>query len=221
MIVLNLHGLGDPHSGVDDDERPYWLGVEHFTKLVDRITSRSDRTQFSFTFDDGNKSDLIGASVLAERGFSARFFVLAGRLSQPKYLSREDLIALKDMGMTIGLHGRDHVDWRKLDDKALEDETVTARAEIEDALGQAVDEVAIPFGAYDRRVMNWLKDRRFTRIHTSDGGPLRDRAAKIWPRNTLRADMKEERLDVLLSGRWTLAQRARQAGGQLYRRHIA
>lgn len=211
MIVLNFHGIGDPHQDVVADEVPYWLSRSAFADLVARIAGRPDRANFIFTFDDGNSSDLYAAELLAKQGFDARFFILTGRFGNDEYLSQGDVRSLREMGMTIGLHGRDHVDWRKLDEAGLTAETVHARAELAEALGDEVREVAIPFGTYDRRVMGWLKAQGFDHIHTSDPGKIRSVDARVWNRNTLRCDMDEARIEAILDGRQTLAKTVRRA----------
>ncbi|QIG54014.1 polysaccharide deacetylase family protein [Altererythrobacter sp. BO-6] len=220
-VVLNLHGLGEPHDGVEADERPYWLSFEAFDALLSRIAASGEIGRYEWTFDDGNASDLVAARRLAELGIAARFFVLAGRLDQLHYLRRNDLAELRELGMTVGLHGRSHIDWRSCSRAQLIDETIAARAEIASAVGTPVEEVAIPFGAYDRRVLGWLRQCGFTRIHTSDGGALSDPAAPIWNRTSLRSDMAQAELEALLAGRWSPVQRLRQTLGTLHRRHIA
>jgi peptidoglycan/xylan/chitin deacetylase (PgdA/CDA1 family) len=140
-----------------------------------------------------------------------------GRFDDPDCCSREDARELARQGMIVGLHGRNHVNWRNLDDAGLADETVTARAELADALGQPVSEVAIPFGSYDRRVIAWLRAQGFERIHTSDGGTFRP-AAAVWDRNTLRSDMAEDEVtDILLARESAASYWRRQAKRLLFR----
>lgn len=220
QVVLNLHGLGEPHAGVDAAERRYWLSFDAFDALLDRIAVRGELARYVWTFDDGNSSDLYAAERLASRGATGRFFVLAGRLGQPHYLAQDDLRALCGMGMIVGLHGRSHADWRALDDVRLIDETVSARADLADAVGAPVDEVAIPFGRYNRRVLRWLKHCGFSHIHTCDGGMLRDRQAQVWNRVSLRGDMTEAELEAALAGRLPLHREMRRRLSQTIKRRF-
>lgn len=219
LIVLNFHGLGEPHAGVPADEHAYWLSYGAFNELLDRIHSTTNPAQFAYTFDDGNASDIEAAEILAERGETAGFFVLAGRLGQPHYLSETDLRALKAMGMMVGLHGRDHVDWRYCDTAGLSSEIEAARSELEDVLGAPISEVAIPYGRYNRKVMAALGSARFSRIHTSDGGFARA-SDTIWHRNTLRNDMSKQELAMILSGGWTKAINFKRAVSALAKHHL-
>ena len=62
----------------------------------------------------------------------------------------------------------DHRPWRGLAPADLERELVVARARIADAVGHAVDEAALPLGAYDRRVLGALRRLGYTKVYTSD-----------------------------------------------------
>ena len=94
-----------------------------------------------------------------------------------------------------------------------------ARSDLEAALGARIDEVAIPFGRYNRRVIAKLWQARFERIHTSDGG-LTIPEAKVWNRNTLRNDMDEAVLHKTLSGQWSRAQNLKRAVRSMMKRHV-
>lgn len=218
-VALNFHGLGEPHSAVDADEARFWLSFAAFEEILQRMAADPAPERFVITFDDGNHSDQWAAETLARYGRTGRFYVLAGRIGQPGYLSAAELRDLCDSGMTIGLHGRSHVDWRTLDDERLADETVTARREIAEATGRPVDEVAIPFGAYDSRVFAWLERHEFRRILTSDRGTF-DPAARVWNRNTMLADMDGAAIDAILTPAPPALERIRMAASQAYRRRF-
>lgn len=170
-FTINFHGLGEPHSNVMQDESRFWCDEREFERFLDAIIdfqSKPQReTEIRITFDDGNKSDLrIGVPALVERGLDATFFVCSDRLRNPIYLSPTDLAEMESRGMMIGCHGATHVPLRGLDNQRLKAETTNARAKLSDMLGHGVSSFAIPFGSYDRRVMNALKD--FDEVHTSD-----------------------------------------------------
>lgn len=220
ITILNFHGIGEPHDGVADDERPYWISRERFVEILARADAHPRARQIVFTFDDGNRSDLeIAAPLLKSQGRSGAFHVLAGRLEDPRYLSRADCRALVDMGMEVGLHGRHHVDWRRLDDTALADEVDAARAEIAAAAGRPVTGVGVPFGGYDRRVMRFLKARGFAAIRTSDGGIARE-GQQIQNRTSIRSDMAAERIAALLDGTEPATCRLRRTASTFLRRHV-
>ena len=220
QVVINFHGIGSAHDAVVESERPYWISADQFEAIIDRAQAHPNAKRVRWTFDDGNRSDLvIGARVLAERGMRGAFFVLTGRFDDPLYLSRADTRALADMGMAVGLHGKDHVDWRRLDPATLADETVTARQDLSEAAGQAIDSVAIPFGGYDRRVIAHLRRCNFARIYTSDGG-MSHAAQRICNRTSVRNDMSMDRIDALLAGQDRPARRLKRLVSTTVRRHL-
>jgi len=184
VLNLTFHGIGEPPAAVGVAERDVWLSEADFAASLDAIGTLPEAT---VSFDDGNASDLqIALPALRERGIGATFFVVAGRLGEPGYLSAEDLRALRDEGMTIGLHGMHHQRWRGLSDDELDEEISEARRRLEDAAGAPLDAAACPFGAYDRRVLSRLRRAGFAAVFTSDGG-WASRGAWLQARNTLRA----------------------------------
>src|ERR1700754_2728623 len=103
-LILNFtfHGIGDPPAAISDAERDVWLSQADFADALGVIRHLPGRSTVSF--DDGNASDLeIALPALLERGMSATFFVVADRLGRPAYLGTDDLRALREAGMTIGL----------------------------------------------------------------------------------------------------------------------
>ena len=55
--------------------------------------------------------------------------------------------------MGIGCHGMRHRPWRGLDEAALHEELVEAKAVLERIIERPVCDAACPFGTYDRRVL--------------------------------------------------------------------
>lgn len=219
-IILNFHGIGTPHAGVDEGERPYWISEARFAEVLDLVDRHPARSRVIYTFDDGNRSDIeIALPALQARGRRASFFVLAGRFGHANYLSRGDCRELVAQGMTVGLHGRHHVDWRSLDRAAFADETIAAREEVAAASGQPVQAVGIPFGNYNRRVIARLKAQGFGPIYTSDSG-LAKAGTRIQGRTSLRSDMADARILALLDGREAIKPRLRRAVSTFLRRHL-
>ncbi len=164
-INFTFHGIGPQERFLEPGEGTVWVSTERFRSVLDAVKGRPD---VRITFDDGNRSDVeIALPALLERGMTATFFVVAGRLGSDAFLTAEDLRALAAAGMRIGSHGMHHRPWREAD---LQEEVVTAKAVLEDALGQPITEAACPFGSYDRRVLKALKRAGYARVYTSDRG---------------------------------------------------
>jgi peptidoglycan/xylan/chitin deacetylase (PgdA/CDA1 family) len=163
-----FHGIGTPRRTLEPGEDRYWVTVDDFRAMLDVIAATPG---VRITFDDGNASDLeLGLDGLRERDLSASFFVLAGRLGSRGSLDADGLRELVRSGMTVGTHGMDHRPWRRLSAPDREYELVEARATIADVIGRPVDEAAVPFGLYDRRLLADLRRLDYAKVHTSDGG---------------------------------------------------
>lgn len=186
-LILNFHGLGEPHGWVGVEERPYWLDMAHFPAILDEVVeaARAGLPSVRLTFDDGNRSDLdLALPALRDRRLDATFFVCAGRLGRPGYLDGAALRELLAAGMAIGSHGMDHVNWRTVQGPALARELDEARKILEDVSGIGIAEASIPFGAYDRRVLRGARAAGFAAIYSSDGG-LADLREWLRPRQTI------------------------------------
>ena len=189
-------------------EHPYWVSRELFDEVVAFAAGYSGPDRILFTFDDGNISDLYAAEQLITHNLEGKFFVLTGRFGQADYLSRDDVRDLANNGFEVGLHGRDHVDWRRSSNAELEAETVDARMELADAVGTPPNSVAIPFGAYDRRVINHLRAQHFSHVYTSDSGLSRP-GAYFQPRTSVMAHHRINDVIGLIEGRGSFLASAR------------
>ncbi|TWT57726.1 Polysaccharide deacetylase [Thalassoglobus neptunius] len=219
--ILNFHGIGTPAASIPEDEVPYWVSESQFASIVEQAKQLTENgRQFMFTFDDGNRSDLeIACPALKDSGFRGTFFILTGRLGMNGYLSEADIAELISNEMEIGLHGRNHVDWRSVPADEFRDETVTAREELAIVCGKAIDTVSIPFGAYNRQVIHNLKQQKFRRVFTSDGGTT-STDAQIQERISIRGDMEPERIENILHARESAKAKIRRSISTKLRRYI-
>jgi peptidoglycan/xylan/chitin deacetylase (PgdA/CDA1 family) len=219
-LTLCLHGIGAPHSGVTAQESFFWMTRQTFTTLLDSVTARRGvaDTPILITFDDGNASDaLVALPELVQRGLKAMFFVCSGRIGAPHYLDRAAIADLVGAGMEIGTHGKDHRDWRGLDEASLDAELGGARRQIEDVCGKAVTKAAIPFGSYDRKVLQRLRREGFDCVYTSDRGTARSNAW-LKSRDTVDTTWREAEMKQVLAARPALTVRLRREAAKLYKR---
>ena len=181
-INLAFHGIGEPTHELPSGEKDVWISRERFEAILDQVRYRSD---VWLSFDDGNISDVrCGLPALLERGLRATFFVVAGRLETPGYLTEKDVRRLFHAGMEVGSHGMRHTPWKRLDQMRLQDELLASKRILEEVVGQPVLQAACPFGAYDRRTLKALHGYGYRRVFTSDDGFARpDRW--LQPRNTV------------------------------------
>jgi peptidoglycan/xylan/chitin deacetylase (PgdA/CDA1 family) len=197
-VNLCFHGIGVPERDLEPDEDRYWVTEEQFGELLE-VASGEPRIRI--TFDDGNASDAeIALPALRRASLTAAFFVIAGRIGKRGSLAVEQLRELAQAGMTIGNHGLRHRSWRSLEEHALDEELIEARAMIAEAAGRPVDEASCPFGEYDRRVLATLRERGFRRVYTVDEAPAQP-DAWLQARYTIRSTDSPASLERLLDSR--------------------
>jgi peptidoglycan/xylan/chitin deacetylase (PgdA/CDA1 family) len=179
QLIINFHGIGSPHSSVEAAERPFWIRAEDMSRILRRTTELRDvqghapnrNPEILITFDDGNISDLkIALPELLKNNLKATFFVCVGRMNDPNYLNPGNIRELLSAGMAIGNHGMHQRNLTNLSNSELEIEITVSGKLLSDIAGEPISEVAIPYGMYNRRVLNWLQSKPITRIYTSDRG---------------------------------------------------
>jgi peptidoglycan/xylan/chitin deacetylase (PgdA/CDA1 family) len=165
-LILTFHGLGEPPAPIPACERKFWVPLDWFEAIID--AAPDDRV--SITFDDGNLSDLEQAlPALLQRGMTARFFPLVGRIGVEGYLSAANISELSAKGMSVGSHGLHHRNWCALADGELREELTVSRHTLAGILDTEIIEAACPFGSYNRRVLKALQAAGYCRAFNSDG----------------------------------------------------
>ena len=195
-INLCFHGIGACAVEREPGEARYWVDETFFLSVLDCV---ADRRDVELSFDDGNRSDVeVALPAVRERGLTATFFVLAGRLGDPASLAPRDLQLLRDSGMRLGSHGWHHVPWRGLTGAERQRELVDARTALEAASGVTITDAALPLGRYDRRVLHSLRAADYQRVFTSDRFPARE-GSWLQPRYSVTAQDTLESLREILT----------------------
>lgn len=186
-FIVNFHGIGYAERPYEYGEEPYWIGVERFCAFLDVIENATHPV--AITFDDGNASDWrIAVPELQRRGMRATFFVLAGKLDQPGYLTSEQVCKIAaDPLFKIGSHGMDHRPWPELNGEAFMRETLLSQQILAKLCGHEITAAGLPFGRYDRSTLARLKSQGYEKIYSSDGSPRLIDANPL-PRFSVRAD---------------------------------
>ncbi|MDQ4214278.1 polysaccharide deacetylase family protein [Microbacterium capsulatum] len=195
---LCFHGIGVPRREREPGEAHYWVAEDLLLRVLDLLPGRDD---VDLSFDDGNRSDVdIALPALAERGLTATFFALAGRLQDPDSLDPEALVRLRAAGMRIGTHGWAHIPWRGLEPGEAQRELIDARAALERAGGTTIRHAALPLGRYDRALLQRLRATGYERVFTSDRMPAVERAW-LSPRYSVTATDSVESVRGILAHR--------------------
>lgn len=139
------------------------------------------------TFDDGYVDNLAACEELQKRGMRASWFIVTGSIGKApqwpaegrpagRLLNAAELREMRENGMEIGSHTVNHVRLTEVDDVRLAQELSDSRVELEEALGNAVNSFAYPYGAWDARCSLAVKQAGYTSACTTrTGWALRDR----------------------------------------------
>ena len=121
--------------------------------------------------DDGYVDDVTKILPALERfHMVGTFFVITGRMTEPGFLTADQIRQLDRAGMDVGDHTAHHVDLRLLTASQLRMEIAGSRRVLERALGHPVYFFAYPFGAYNDAVLGELKLAGFTMAYTTGAG---------------------------------------------------
>lgn len=138
------------------------------------------------TFDDGYVDNLAAWEELQKRGMRATWFMVSGSLGREpgwpsdgrpaiRLLDAAELRAMRTGGMEIGSHTANHVRLTQADDKLLSAELSDSKATLEDALGGEISSFAYPYGAWDARCANAVREAGYRAACTTrTGWALRD-----------------------------------------------
>ncbi|MFN3938083.1 MAG: polysaccharide deacetylase family protein [Gemmobacter sp.] len=217
-VGILFHGIGTPARALEPGEAPYWVAVDAFEDLLDRIAAHPLRDRIRISFDDGNLSDHdIALPRLLARGLTADFFVLAGRIGQPGSLDAGQIRALAAAGMGVGSHGIAHRAWAGMGADLLREELEGSRDRIGTILGTPVRAAGIPFGAWDARVLRALVTAGYDSAWSSDRGRF-DPQALLRPRRSVRGTDGPAEFAEILTGSLPPLRRLRRFLGMTRRR---
>jgi len=167
-----------------------FLAAEGYTtptmgEFVDEPKKWTGRTAV-ITFDDGYIDNLAACEELQKRGMRATWFVVTCSIGEsPKWpadgrpagrlLNAAELREMQENGMEIGSHTVNHVRLTESDDVRLMRELTDSKATLEDMLGTSVGSFAYPYGAWDARCAEAVKQAGYSAACTTrTGWALRD-----------------------------------------------
>lgn len=138
------------------------------------------------TFDDGYVDNLAACAELQKRGMRATWFLVSGSVGQrphwpddgrpdQRLLNASELREMQTNGMEIGSHTVNHVRLTSLKDADLIQELLNSKATLEDILESEVRSFAYPYGVWDARCAQAVKQAGYAAACTTETGwALRD-----------------------------------------------
>ena len=180
---LMYHQLGEPAAGGDalyTVPRAAFAAQMHHLRdegyevlsVGQALAGRPDgRPRVVMTFDDGSATDRSEAApLLAALGFGATFYVVAGFLGRPGFVTEAEARELVGMGFEVGSHSMSHRYLSDLDAAGLREEVYASKQRLEDVLGRRARHFACPGGRCNGRVTEAVRDAGYESLATSHVG---------------------------------------------------
>ena len=110
------------------------------------------------TFDDGHGSNLQSARLMSELGLIGYFYLIKDfSLFKPDYLSEKDIKEIASLGHKLGVHGKSHDHWAKMDENRLVSDLKETKDWIEQLTGEPFITCSAPGGVIDKRTIKIIK----------------------------------------------------------------
>ncbi len=124
------------------------------------------------TFDDGHISNYTMAyPILRKHRFKATFFITAGWIGLPDYLSWDQIKEMDNNGMEIGSHTITHPYLTRLNRERIKFELAESKKILEDGLGKSVDFLAIPGSFCNKAIKEIAKEVGYLGVCTGRWKP--------------------------------------------------
>ena len=160
------------HEVMHESNYAYCVTAEAFAEQLCLLESlkNSKSLNAQITFDDGEQSQFHNAQpLLAQHGFKATYFVTPGLIgTAAKFLGWDDLKALQAAGHSIQSHGWSHKFLTFCSEAELAHELLASKQSLEENLGSAVEEISVPGGRWNRRVLQACAAAGYRRVYISD-----------------------------------------------------
>ena len=202
-VMLMYHAVT---PGKETPDWPWAVSMQQFCSQLDFLATEGYNTPtmselvatpadkwtgrtVAITFDDGYIDNLAACEELKKRGMRATWFVVSGSVGQSpqwpedgrpagRLLNADELRDMQDNGMEIGSHTINHARLTELDDTQLMQELSGSKTTLEDLLGNPVTSFAFPYGTWDARCVEAVKQAGYTAACTTrTGWALRDHSA--------------------------------------------
>ena len=181
LLYHDIESCGCPNEKTGDATKDTVVRMNDFTAQIKYLAENGFKTltlnQWSaacknrwpiepksivITFDDGHISNYrLAFPVLRQYGFTATFFVIAGRVDTAYHLTGAQIREMVDHGMEIGSHGITHAYLPLLDLSAAQKEIVESKAILEQFSDQKINFFCFPGGHYNRGLINLVRQAAY------------------------------------------------------------
>ncbi len=171
QVVLCYHG-------VKPEQR---VGFGRQMKHIEKILKNKNRPDVFVTFDDGFRNLIDNAAdIINSCRIPAAFFIVPGYLGKrPGWdiseehedynevmMTSEEIINVQSDFISIGSHTNNHLKLAEISDNELEKELIESKRFLEQLLGKTVDEIALPHGIFNEKVIRKAIDSGYRKIYS-------------------------------------------------------
>lgn len=188
------------HAITRDDRPRFARQLDLIKRLAKPIAANTKDTLIDsvhhvvVTFDDGFQSILENAIPdLIERGIHSTIFFPAGNLGrQPDWIRDESQGGISEVVMTeeqirdlppehilVGSHTMTHPNLRSLEKESVKREVVESKEKLEKVTGQKITMISLPYGEYDERALEVIREAGYEQVFSSHSRFARKRAYLI------------------------------------------
>lgn len=113
------------------------------------------------TFDDGWKDNMNAYNILKEFNYVGNFAIITNFIGKPSRLNETDIIEISKT-MEISSHSQTHPNLTTLNIKNLKSEVAESKAMLEKLIGKKINTFIYPTGAFNKDVINEVKNNGYT-----------------------------------------------------------
>ena len=171
-ICLMFHEVGLKfNSGFYNSKNyKYVISQINFLKLLEQsvLISKKNNLKYSYTFDDGGISNLHSAKVLYKLGLKGIFFIPTNYIGQMGFLTKKQILEIRDMGHEIGTHTHSHPMFlNKFSFENQTNEWLKSIEILEKILNDKVCSASAPNGFYNNDTFKILTNSNVKNLYSS------------------------------------------------------
>lgn len=225
VLILTYHRVADDAGSADK----YTMPVATFSRQLDAL--REDGFTFIapgalvgegsppaaggkpvlVSFDDGTEDHYRNVfPLLEQRGIKGLFFVTAGRVGKPGYLTRDELQEMAGRGQVIGSHSNTHPLLDELAAGDLRDELVSSKVALEAIVDRPVTMFAPPGGWFNGETVAAARTAGYRGFFSCNFGLDRGGGEYVSPRASVSGTLALEDFRRLTGARGLLRERFMQ-----------
>lgn len=176
------------------NEQMKWLYHNGYQTLTidDLFFNRATEKSVVLTFDDGHISNYeLAYTILKQFKFVATFFIVPKFIGQKNYLQEKQILEMHKNGMNFESHSLTHPYLISMGKNNIIKELAQSRKEIQNLLNSEVNHFSVPYGFYNKGVIDCAKEYGYKSITTEDFGYYKpnDDLFKVFPRFTIKSNI--------------------------------